>query len=219
MQRAVEWVDKFVDELGRLGTHAQPAKLAVAVTCSLGLALSAVAQTTGTGTAGFPASPSATTTRVDSAKAGALSPADRQFVEKAAMAGMAEVEFGQLAQQKATSIPVRVFGERMVQDHSEANDELNVIASAKGIQVPDQLGQKHKATLQKLQKLSSREFDREYMKQMVADHQQSVSDFKKQVESGEDADLKGFAASSLPKLEEHLKTARSLSQAAKAWKR
>lgn len=218
MQQAVAWVDRFVNELGRLGARAEQAMI-VAVTCSLTLALSAVAQTAGTGTAGSPESASANTTRGDSANAGLLSPADRQFVEKAALAGTAEVELGKLAQQKATSIPVRVFGERMVEDHSEANDELKLIASDKGTQVPAELDPKHKATMQRLQKLSSREFDREYMKQMVIDHQQTVSDFKKQATSGKDADLKGFAASRLPKLEEHLKTARSLSEATKAWKR
>jgi len=218
LQQAVTWVDRFVNELGRLGTLAEQAMRAVAVTCSLGLALVAAAQTAGTGTAGS-ASSTSITTHAESAKPSSLSPADRLFLEKAAMAGMAEVELGELAQQKATSIPVRVFGERMVQDHSEANDQLKVIASTKGAQFPAELEEKQKATVQNLQKLSSRDFDREYMKQMVASHEQTVADFKKQAESGNDADLKGFAASSLPKLEGHLKTARSLSEATKTWKR
>ena len=113
MQQAVTWVDRFVNELRRIGTLAEPGMRAVAVTCSLGLALVAAAQTAGTGTAGS-ASSTSLATRAESENPSSLSPADRQFVEKAALAGMAEVELGELAQQKATSIPVRVFGERMV---------------------------------------------------------------------------------------------------------
>jgi putative membrane protein len=218
MQQAVAWVDRFVHPPGRLA-RAPGSAMLVAVTCSLTLAIGAVAQTAGTGTAVSSPSASAPATGIDGPEAGLPSPADRQFLEKAAMAGMAEVELGKLAQQKATSIPVRVYGERMVRDHGEANEELQLTASAKGSQVPAGLDPKHKATLQRLQNLSSREFDLEYMKQMVADHQQAVSDFRKQAESGEDADLKRFAASRLPQLEEHLKTARSLSEATKAWKR
>jgi putative membrane protein len=190
----------------------------IALTCSLGLAFGAGAQTADIGTPGTTAT-NAATTLGDSAKADSLSAADRQFVEKAAMAGMAEVEFGRLAQQKATSIPVRVFGERIVQDYSEANDELRVIASATGTRVPAELEPRHLVTRQMLQNLSGAEFDREYMKQTVAHHQQTVSDFRKQAESGKDADLNGFVASILPMLEAHLKTARSLSEATKPSRR
>ena len=61
----------------------------------------------------------------DSANSGSMSksgvgPADKKFVEKAAQGGMAEVELGQLATQKASSDDVKKFGQRMVDDHSEA---------------------------------------------------------------------------------------------------
>jgi putative membrane protein len=174
----------------------------VAATCCLGFALGTVAQTTAAGTTGT----------------ATLSSADRQFVEKAAMGGMAEVELGKLAQQKATSDQVKTFGDHMVQDHSKANDELKAIASNKGVQLPADVGPKHKAAMQKLQKLSGGAFDEAYMKQMVADHKETVADFKKEAESGKDADLKGFASSKLPKLEEHLKMAQSTRDAMKGSK-
>lgn len=69
--------------------------------------------------------------------------------------------------------------------------------------------------MQKLQKLSGAEFDREYMKHMVADHEKTVSDFKKQAGSGKDPELKGFAAKTLPTLQEHLDMAQKLSDATK----
>ncbi|HLH08429.1 MAG TPA: DUF4142 domain-containing protein [Terriglobales bacterium] len=53
-----------------------------------------------------------------------LSPSDKAFVTKAAEGGLAEVELGQLAQQKAESQQVKDFGQRMVTDHTKANDQL-----------------------------------------------------------------------------------------------
>ena len=187
----------------------------IALTASIGLAFGAVAQTSGSGTS---ASPS-TTMSGSSAKAGSVSSADRQFIQKAAMGGMAEVELGKLAQEKASSDEVKKFGEHMVEDHGKANEELKSIASTEGVQVSTELDKKHKATMQKLEKLSGAEFDREYMKQMVTDHKKTVADFKKQADSGKDAELKAFAAKTLPTLQEHLKMAQSLSDSTKSAKR
>ena len=180
----------------------------IGATCAL-LGLSAVAQTAGTGG-------SAAATSADSPVS--LSSTDRDFIVKAAKGGMAEVELGKLAQQKATSVQVKNFGEHMIQDHSQANEKLKKLASTKGVGLPPDLDDKHKAVMQTLQKLSGGEFDREYMKQMVADHRETVADFRKQAESGKDTELKTFAASSLPKLEEHLRMAESTSQATKGSK-
>ena len=198
----------------------QPSSLhrtSLAAACALGFVLAAAAQTPSTGTTGAP-STTTTTSNDGNAKAGALSSGDLQFVEKAAMGGLAEVELGKLAQQKATSDQVKTFAGHMVQDHTKANDELKAIATNKGARIPADPGEKHKTAMQKLQKLSGGEFDREYMKLMVADHKETVADFKKQAQSGKDADLKGFAASALPKLEEHLKMAQSVREATQASK-
>jgi putative membrane protein len=191
--------------------------ISLAAACALGFVISAGAQTPGAGTTGSPSTNTTTPSAAD-AKTGGLSSTDRQFVKKAAMGGLAEVQLGKLAQQKATSDQVKMFAEHMVQDHTQANDELKAIATTKGDQVPAEPSEKHKAAMQKLQKLSGAEFDREYMKLMVADHKETVADFKKQAQSGKDADLKGFAASTLPKLEEHLKMAQSVSESTRATK-
>src|SRR5690349_17575985 len=83
-----------------------------------------------------------------------LSAPDRQFLDKAAQGGKAEVELGQLAQQKASSDDVKKFGERMVTDHSKANDQLQQLAAQKGITLPDKLNPKDQATKARLEKLS-----------------------------------------------------------------
>ena len=144
--------------------------------------------------------------------------ADKAFVEKAAVGGMAEVRMGKMAQQKGSSDQVKQFGARMVDDHSKANDELKQIASAKGIALPTDLDAKHKSKMDKMEKLSGAQFDRAYMDDMVADHKEDVAEFKKEASSGKDSDLKAFAAKTLPTLEDHLKMAQSTDAAVKGSK-
>lgn len=148
----------------------------------------------------------------------ALPSADHKFVDKAAMGGMVEVEFGKLAQQKAGSDQVKQFGSHMVADHGKANDELKQVAKAKGVQLPTTLDSSHQKDMDKLAKLSGAEFDRSYMKYMVSDHKEDISDFSKEAKSGKDADVKGFASKTLPTLQAHLKMAQSVNDAVQAKK-
>ena len=141
------------------------------------------------------------------AQSGALAKGDRTFIEKAAKGGIAEVELGNLAQQKAQNEQVKDFAARMVKDHSKANDELKSIANAKGVTVPAEMDKSAVKEKEKLEKLAGAKFDREYMDHMVKDHKQDVAEFKKQADSGKDPQIKAFAAKTLPTLQEHLKLA------------
>src|SRR4051812_26338967 len=150
------------------------------------------------------------------AKTANASGGDQMFVKEAAMGGMAEVELGRLASQKASSPEVKQFGERMVADHSKANDQLKPIAQQKNIEVPTQLTGKHKAEYDRLSKLSGAQFDRAYTQLMLQDHRKDVSDFRKESTSGKDSDVKNFATQTLPTLEEHLKMVQSMASGARA---
>jgi putative membrane protein len=130
--------------------------------------------------------------------------ADHKFAMEAAMGGMMEVELGRLAAQKGASDEVRQFGQRMVDDHSKANEQLTQIASTKGLTPPSALDAKHQAEMQKLSALSGEKFDKEYVKMMVKDHKKDVGEFQKEAGRGADPDIKAFAASALPTLREHL---------------
>ena len=135
---------------------------------------------------------------------------DRNFIMDAAMGGMEEVELGRVAAQKGMSAAVKQFGQRMVDDHSQANSELMSLASSKGITLPTELDQKHRAEVTKFSAMSGAEFDREYTKLMVSDHRKDVSEFEKESTRGTDPDLKAFATKTLPTLQEHLKMAEAL---------
>lgn len=136
--------------------------------------------------------------------------ADRKFVRAAAQGGLLEVELGKLATEKASSNEVKKFGQRMVDDHTRAGNQLKDIASSKGITVPTKLSAKDRMTKDRLSKLSGDEFDQAYMNNMVKDHTQDVSDFKRESVSGTDSEVKNFASSTLPTIEDHLREAQKI---------
>src|SRR5690349_1271414 len=135
---------------------------------------------------------------------------DRNFVMDAAMGGMQEVELGRLATQQGASDAVKQFGQRMVDDHSKANQELINLAQGKGITLPTTMDEKHQKETAKFSSLHGADFDREYTKLMVSDHRKDVAEFEKESTRGTDADLKEFATKTLPTLQEHLKMAEAL---------
>jgi putative membrane protein len=131
-----------------------------------------------------------------------------KFAAAAAQGGMTEVELGRLALQRAADSSVRDFGQRMVTDHTAANAELKSIATRKNIQLPTEVTSDQKSMIEKLAKLSGAEFDKEYMSDMVKDHEADVKDFQTQGNEGTDPDVKAFAAKTLPILQKHLQMAR-----------
>jgi putative membrane protein len=141
-----------------------------------------------------------------------LSSGDQRFIKDAAAGGIAEVQFGKLASEKAASPQVKDFGKKMVTDHSKVNKELQHLASTNNVQISDKLEGKHKSTYDRLAKLSGEKFDREYMKTMIDDHKADVDTFKKQSDKADNADVKSFAAKTLPTLQEHLDLAQSTGQ-------
>jgi putative membrane protein len=138
-----------------------------------------------------------------------VSTSDRKFMEKAAKGGMAEVQLGKLATEKANAPEVKQFGQRMVDDHSKANDQLKQLASQKGVTLPTTLDKKSQHEYDRLSKLSGEKFDQEYMKHMVSDHKKDVSEFKSEANKAKDADLKQWAQNTLPVLEQHLTLAQT----------
>lgn len=144
-----------------------------------------------------------------------VSEEDSKFAVMAASGGMMEVQLGELAQQKASSQRVKDFGAMMVRDHTKANDELKNLAGMKNITVPPAPGEDHMDQITNLSKKSGREFDREYMKMMVDDHQEDIDEFEKCSNNSKDADLKAFAAKTLPVLRTHLDSAKAINDALK----
>jgi putative membrane protein len=151
--------------------------------------------------------------KMDSAKADStgkaaipstVSKSDQDFAVNAANAGMTEVQAGQIAQQKGTAKDVKEFGAMMVKDHTEANDKLKAIAAQKNITLPSSVSNDMQKNLDDLQGKSGRDFDKAYIDMMVSDHKKVISAFEDEAKNGSDADIRGFADSTLHTLRHHL---------------
>ena len=147
---------------------------------------------------------------------GQLSAGDYKFLKEAASGGMTEVELGQLAKQKGTDQSVRNFGDRMVTDHQKANDELKQIASSKGATIPTEVAHGDRTTIDKLEKATGAEFDKEYAAAMVKDHRKDVKEFKDAADDVKDPELKAFAQKTVGTLQEHLRLAEDMAKTVKA---
>ncbi len=143
------------------------------------------------------------------APAYALSSHDKTFMKSAAQGGMAEVQLGQLAAQNAADPDVKAFGQRMVDDHTKANDKLKQVAAGMSYTLPTDVKASDKAEAARLSKMTGAAFDRAYVGYMVKDHKTDVAEFKKEAQSGT-GDVKTFASDTLPTLQEHLKMAQDL---------
>ena len=151
---------------------------------------------------------SANTAKADTAKkdssASAVDKDDAKFAVAAANGGMAEVELGTLAQEKAVNAKVKDFGSMMVKDHSKANDEMKALAKSKGITLPDSIDSKEKKVKSYLSAKSGAEFDKAYVSNMIDDHKEDIKEFEDAAKNVKDPDLKAFAVKTLPTLKMHL---------------
>ncbi|MDB6146999.1 MAG: putative outer membrane protein [Spartobacteria bacterium] len=127
-----------------------------------------------------------------------LSSADKSFINNAAKGGMMEVDGGKVAAEKSQNADVKKFGNRMVVDHSKANNELKAIAAKKGVTVPnDKSSVKWKS-------------DKSYMSMMVKDHEKDLAEFQGEAKNGSDPDLKKFADKTSKIIQKHLDMAKEI---------
>lgn len=137
---------------------------------------------------------------------------DSEFVVEAASSSMMEVELGQLAVQKASSQEVKNFAQKIVDDHSTANEKLKQIAQQKNIALPNGISNDHRSHIDDLREKSGREFDNEYMDLMVKEHKDDVDKFEDAVNDLNDNELKSWANETLPKLREHRQEAERIQE-------
>jgi putative membrane protein len=130
---------------------------------------------------------------------------DISFVRDAAIGGLFEVQIGKLAVSKASIGEVKAFGQKMVTDHSKANEELKQLALKKQISLPDSLDPTKKATYDSIALKRANAFDEEYIRQMVKAHDEDVNKFEAASKYLQDADLRAWAAKTLPVLKAHQK--------------
>jgi putative membrane protein len=198
------------------GKFARAACIAGCATVALFVCGAASAQMRGGGGgyAGPSSSPSGVPTDSSIGQTGpnmnALSAAE--FAKEAAEGGLAELKFGQLAQDKGSSDAVKEFGKKMVADQMQVSDLLKSVASQRDMKLPTDMNKHDQKTYDKLSQMSGDAFDKAFMKEMVRGDQDHVSMFQLEASNGQDPGIKDFASRVLPTLQDHLKMARDTSK-------
>jgi putative membrane protein len=135
---------------------------------------------------------------------------DRLFVRQLTIGGLAEVQLGELALSKGQSRMVQQFARQMVTDHQEGNRLLAALAARLGIPQPGQLDSDHRQIAARLETLNGAAFDLEYVRTQITDHQVTAHLLEWEIGSGENEQLRSFAADMLPRIMNHLQMARSI---------
>lgn len=133
--------------------------------------------------------------------AGALTAAS--FVSNAAIGGMYEVEAGRIAAQRSTNPRIKALGESMVADHTKAGNALKPIAAAANLTVPTALDQRHQGLIDNLRGASDQDFDRVYLQQQEAAHNETAILLENYGRMGDNDALKAWAAETLPVVRSH----------------
>ncbi len=137
---------------------------------------------------------------------------DLAFMNDAAPGGLAEVELGRMATERAASTEIKQFAQQMVTDHSDVGEKLKTLAQQKTVTLPTEILPQAKQTKEKLVKLSGHEFDQAYVRAMVEMHEKDVAAFDGVAKNGTDADVKAFTAETLPTLKHHLQMIREMAK-------
>jgi putative membrane protein len=111
-----------------------------------------------------------------------VSRGDKDFVNDATIASMAEIELGRIAQEKGMDPNVKKFGQMMIDDHTKASEALKTIATEARIEMPAQVDDDHKDQAEKLAAKSGADFDREYAEMMLNGHENFVGKLESRID-------------------------------------
>jgi putative membrane protein len=135
---------------------------------------------------------------------------DENFVKKVASCNLLESKLGEIAQLKATRPNVRFFGKQMVMDHAAAMNALREAARDANIQVPNELADKHKEIHEKFRDYKDEQFDRDYMKQVLDNHEKSLELYTTAIKEAKNERVRAYAERFRPVIEKHRDQAKKM---------
>jgi putative membrane protein len=136
----------------------------------------------------------------------------QEFVSKVAISDMMEIQSSQLALAKSPDEDTKPFATKMVADHQRTSKELKALIESGKVKakLPTALDADHQKKLDDLKAKTGKDFDRAYDQMQVSAHEDAVALFEAYSKSGDNADLKAWAAKTLPHLQDHLAQAKKL---------
>jgi putative membrane protein len=198
-------------EIRRLDTNTDLPMNRMAVCAALAMGFGgAIAQNTGTtGTAATNRDTTAnSTTSASSTRtggAGKMASGDQKMMRDIAHSNVSEIAAGKLALEKSQSADVKSYAQKMIDDHTKAQQELQTLADSKGVKLPTEPDAKHKAMAKMLSALKGDAFDKRYLKQGgLNDHENTHKLLERVQAKAKDADLQAYAAKTIVAVDQHL---------------
>lgn len=139
-----------------------------------------------------------------------LNSADRSFIALAAEANLAEIETAKTVQERSKDPAVKDFANRMITDHTQANQNLATLAKANGITLGNEPSANDRNQKDELQKLSSAKLGDAYLREELQDHKHAISEFESEIEHGHNQAITDYAEQTLPTLEDHIRIAENV---------
>lgn len=165
-----------------------------------------------TGTSGSTSSSSS----AKSAGSSSLSRADQEIMRDLSQSNLAEIETGKLALSQSKNDQVKSFAQKMIDDHTQAQKDLEQLAQAEGVTLPTEPDNKHKSLAKKLSSLEGDKFDKQYMSRGGLDDHRATHRLLQRAQSkATDADLKALVAKVMPVVDQHMTMAQDVSSAKK----
>lgn len=137
------------------------------------------------------------------------------FLVKAADGGMTEMQLGKMAEERGVDPRIKGYGSMMIHDHSLANDEVKALAAQRNVVLPDSVSDNNKKIIDGLAKKTGKSFDIAYADAMIKDHVEDIDEFEKAAAKVNDTDVRNFINNTLPKLKNHLDSARAIRKSLK----
>jgi putative membrane protein len=145
----------------------------------------------------------------------AMEVSSQEFVTKAGLGNLFEIESSKIAAEKSKSVDVQQFARMMMDDHGKAADELKAMADGPTSQfkLPAKLDDAHSRKLEQLRAAAGSALDMSYKQMQLDAHREAVALFSSYAKTGDNAELKNWAGKTLPTLQKHFQHAQDLNVA------
>lgn len=140
------------------------------------------------------------------------SSADQQFAQEASQGNSAEIDLAQLAEKRASSLDVKDFARKLESDHRAAEQKLQQMGAKSNLSLAATLDPSSQSSKDQLSRMSGSQFDQAFIQHQIEDHQKDIQTFQKESQEGQNPELKSYAATLLPQLQDHLRIAQELQQ-------
>jgi putative membrane protein len=137
---------------------------------------------------------------------------DQHFVKEAAADNQFEIKLSQFVEQQAQDPQVKQLAQKLIQDHQQAQQQLQKIAQGMNMQLPSQLEQWQQDKLQAMQQKHGKHLEMHYTFGNVGDHTTDLLMYQYEAEHGQNQQVKQFAEQTIPILQQHLQMAEQVAQ-------